>query len=73
MNSYAEHKIYIPGSTCRFSIWYNAQGGLYDAERIDRRGRAYPVRRGGPQWRELRVWAARAAHYRRSRGQATKL
>jgi hypothetical protein len=32
--------MHVPGSTCRFSAWYSANGELVGAEKIDRRGRS---------------------------------
>lgn len=47
------HRLSVPGSPARFSAWYDTQGQLIDAERIDRRGTASPVNEGGFQWRYL--------------------
>lgn len=35
------HRIYLDGSRCKFSAWYDAKGTLTDSERIDARGRSY--------------------------------
>ena len=37
------HKVYISGSQCKFSAWYDENGKLVDAERIDARGVSYPA------------------------------
>ena len=29
------HKVFLPGSVCKFSAWYDKQGELLDAEKID--------------------------------------
>ena len=33
------HKVFLPGSVCKFSAWYDKQGELLDAEKIDGAGR----------------------------------
>ena len=40
---YVAHKMTVPGSLCRFSAWFTAEGLLNDCERIDAKGRSYPV------------------------------
>ena len=47
------HKLYLAGMASRFSIWVSPQGILQDAERIDARGRAYPVARNSMAWARL--------------------
>jgi hypothetical protein len=47
------HKLRLAGMASRFSIWVSAQGILQDAERIDRQGRAYPVKRDSMCWARL--------------------
>lgn len=47
------HKLHLDGMASRFSIWVSAQGILQDAERIDRTGRAYPVKRDSMCWARL--------------------
>ena len=39
--SAVQHKRFLSGSNCRFSIWFNADGSVKDAERIDALGRSY--------------------------------
>lgn len=42
--SCVEHGVRLEGSNCRFSVWWDAWGTFFtDAERIDSRGRSYPV------------------------------
>ena len=40
---FVAHKMTVPGSPCRFSAWFTAEGVLNDCERIDVKGRSYPV------------------------------
>lgn len=40
---YVAHKMRVSGSPCRFSAWFTAEGLLHDCERIDAKGRSYPV------------------------------
>jgi len=40
---YVVHRYRMEGSRCRFSIWYDSCLFVLDAERIDARGRSYPV------------------------------
>ena len=55
------HKVMLDAT--RYSVWCNDDGSIRDAERIDRRRRAYPVKRNGPAWRRLesvgRAWVNR--------------
>ena len=37
------HRVYIGGSKCRFSAWYDENGNFLDGERIDARNRAMPA------------------------------
>lgn len=34
------HKVTLPESKCRFSVWFDASGVLLDAERIDAANRS---------------------------------
>lgn len=47
------HKINPPSGNGNISAWYDAQGGLIDAEYIDRRGRARPIQYGKTLWNNL--------------------
>jgi hypothetical protein len=47
------HKLHLDGMASKFSIWISPQGILLDAERIDSRGRAYPVKRNSMAWARL--------------------
>jgi len=37
------HRQTMPGSLCRFSVWYNDMNMVLDIERIDRLHRSYPA------------------------------
>jgi hypothetical protein len=58
------HKIPCPSSGNRCSAWFDAEGKILDAERIDTRGRSMPVKRGGPLWDTCRMWGGVARHAR---------
>lgn len=47
------HKLYLDGMASKFSAWVGKYGNLQDAERIDARGRAYPVSRDSMAWARL--------------------
>lgn len=47
------HKLYLDGMESKFSIWVNRYGILTDAERFDKRGRAYSVKRNSAAWMRL--------------------
>ena len=47
------HKLYLDGMASKFSAWVGKYGNLQDAERIDARGRAYPVTRNSKAWARL--------------------
>lgn len=47
------HKITVPGNVGHCSAWYTKNGQIHDAERIDRLGRATPVKPAGPTWKYL--------------------
>lgn len=36
------HRYRLPGSSCKFSVWYNETGEVTGAERINRLNRAQP-------------------------------
>lgn len=44
--SYVAHRVCLDGSTRRFSMWFDGQGRVTDAEGLDRLGRSGPVSRG---------------------------
>ena len=43
---FALHKVFLPGSVCKFSAWYDKQGELLDAEKIDGAGRSFKPNAG---------------------------
>lgn len=47
------HKLYLDGMVSRFSAWVDRFGNLQDAERLDARGRTYPVARNSMAWARL--------------------
>lgn len=61
------HKITIPDSRCKFSAWFNGDpmgttsslAVLVDAERIDARGRSYPVTERQREILQTGPWSAR--------------
>jgi hypothetical protein len=50
---FAIHKIPAPAGKGRISAWFDIAGGLIDAEYIDARGRARPIKYAGKLWNEL--------------------
>lgn len=38
---FALHRVFLPNSVCKFSAWYDKQGTLLDAEKIDGAGRSF--------------------------------
>lgn len=38
-----QHKVRVPGSKCKFSVWYDSLGYPTAAERIDRMNRSFPA------------------------------
>jgi hypothetical protein len=61
------HRVRIPTSERRFSIWFDVPTGtLADAEGFDRMDRATGVRVGSPQWDALAAVARRQAGVIRS-------
>lgn len=50
---YVAHKYRIDGIRSKFSVWFNQDGFAIDAQRIDSRGRAYPVKTDSPIWRDI--------------------
>lgn len=44
--SYVAHRVCLDGSTRRFSMWFDAEGQVTDAEGLDRLGRPGPVSTG---------------------------
>lgn len=58
---FVAHKVYITGSTCEFSIWFDSSGNLTDAERIDKRHRGYTVKHASAAWINLGNVARRIA------------
>ena len=59
--SFVVHKVYITGSACKFSIWFDSSGNLTDAERIDKRHRGYNVKHASAAWINLESVARRIA------------
>lgn len=59
--SFVAHKVYITGSTCKFSMWFDSSGNLTDAERIDKRHRGYAVKHASAAWINLESVARRIA------------
>ena len=51
--SIVAHKVRLDGMASRFSVWADRFGNIRDAERIDSRGRSYPVPRGSTAWGRL--------------------
>lgn len=49
------HAIRIDGYQGRFSVWYDADGSVYDAEQVDNRGRVRYVKPNGPAWGRLQA------------------
>jgi hypothetical protein len=47
--SFVAHKVNLPNSACKFSIWYDSENLPFDAERIDVAGRSYRLTR--LQWK----------------------
>lgn len=45
---FVAHRYSVPGLASRFSVWFNRDGFPVDAERIDARGRSYPVPESSP-------------------------
>lgn len=58
---FVAHKVYITGSACKFSIWFDSSGNLTEAERIDKRHRGYNVKHASPAWISLESVARRIA------------
>ena len=58
---FVAHKVYITGSACKFSIWFDSSGNLTEAERIDKRRRGYAVKHANPAWINLESVARRIA------------
>ena len=58
---FVAHRVYITGSPCRFSIWFDSSGILTDAERIDKRQRGYAVKPASAAWISLKNVARRIA------------
>ena len=50
---FAVHRLFLEGMASKFSVWVDRYGSLRDAERFDRRGVAYAVRRGSMAWARL--------------------
>lgn len=44
------HRYRVPGLKSHFSVWFSADGYAVDAERIDARGRTFPVTVTSPAW-----------------------
>ena len=59
--SFVAHRVYITGSTCKFSIWFDSSGNLSYAERIDKRQRGYNVKHASAAWINLESVARRIA------------
>ncbi len=55
------HRINPHGTVMRYSAWFDAEGGLLDAEGRDVNGRSRAVRRDTRVWAELATVGARYA------------
>ena len=49
------HKVTSAPCEGRCSAWFDAKGGMLDAEQFDSRDRARPVKRNGPVWQHLQI------------------
>ena len=58
---FVAHKVYITGSTCKFSLWANDAGTLRDAARYDKLHREFPVNHTSEAWISLASVARRIA------------
>ena len=47
------HGYTLDGMQSKFSVWFNRDGFAIDAQRIDSRGRSYPVLTDSPTWRAI--------------------
>lgn len=47
------HKARISGSRCKFSVWFDREGVIIDAEAKTEAGKVRTVPRPSPQWAEL--------------------
>jgi hypothetical protein len=50
---FVAHKYRIGGLKSKFSVWFNIDGFAIDAERIDARGRSFPVDKNSAVWRYI--------------------
>lgn len=50
---FVAHKYRVDGLKSKFSVWFNADGFAIDAERIDARGRSFPVDKSSAVWRYM--------------------
>lgn len=50
---FVAHKVHLAGMESKFSIWVSQYGILTDAERFDKRGRVYQVKRDSYSWGRL--------------------
>ena len=50
---FVAHKYRVPGLRSKFSVWFNRDGFAVEAERIDARGRSFPVPKISPAWRYI--------------------
>lgn len=58
---FVAHRVYIPESTCKFSIWFDSSGNLTGAEQFDKRMRGYNVKHASLAWISLENVARRIA------------
>ena len=50
---FVAHKYRIAGLQSKFSVWFNRDGQAINAQRVDKRGRAYPVPATSPAWKHI--------------------
>lgn len=53
----------------RCSAWFDRDGVVLDAERIDAKGRSMPVKKDGPLWDTIKMYGA---IYKGNRGRGQK-
>ena len=50
---FVAHSYRVDGLKSKFSVWFNFDGFAIDAERIDARGRSFPVDKNSAVWRYI--------------------
>ena len=50
---FVAHNYRVDGIKSKFSVWFNVDGFAIDAERIDARGRSFPVDKNSAAWRDI--------------------